>query len=191
LTESAATTERLRAFVAIELAAGLREALGTLVGELRQEIRGVRWVAPTSIHLTLRFLGWSDPERLRRLEPKLRQAAAECAEGEARASSLGLFPERGAPRVLWVGLELPEPIQALQRACERLAVEEGFTPEARAFRPHLTLARFHDRAPRPRLPSFDFGATPLERLVLFRSELKPSGAVYTPMAVFPLRSAAS
>jgi 2'-5' RNA ligase len=165
--------------------------LDELVAGLRPQVARARWVAPHGIHLTLRFLGWTDAETLQRLEPKLRQAAAECAAGEARVAGLGLFPERGAPRVLWVGIDVPEPIRALQRACESLAVAEGFAPEERAFRPHLTLARFHDRVPRPRLPPVDFGTTPLERLVLFRSELKPGGAVYTPLAVFLLGASAS
>jgi 2'-5' RNA ligase len=179
----------IRAFVALELAEDLREALAALIERLHDGVLGARWVDPAGIHLTLRFLGWTEAAVLERLAPRLRLAAAECPEAEVRVGGLGQFPERGAPRVLWAGLELPEAVGALQRACERIAVEEGFAPEERAFRPHLTLARFRDRVPRPRLPPFEFGATALQRLVLYRSELKPGGAVYTPLAVFPLRPA--
>jgi RNA 2',3'-cyclic 3'-phosphodiesterase len=178
--------EKIRAFVAIELAGDLRAALDTLMGELRPQVAGARWVAPAGIHLTLRFLGWTEAQTLQRLEPRLAAAAAQCPAGEARVGGLGLFPERGAPRVLWAGIDVPAPVLDLQRACEDLAIAERFEPEGRSFKPHLTLARFGDRAPRPRLPAFDFGTTPLRELVLFRSELKRGGAVYTPLATFPL-----
>ena len=62
----------------------------------------------------------------------------------------------------------------------------GFDPDARPFRAHVTLGRFRERARRPHLPEVDLGAALLDRLVLFRSELKPSGAVYTPLASFVL-----
>jgi RNA 2',3'-cyclic 3'-phosphodiesterase len=182
--------EKIRAFVAFELAPELRAALDALMGELRPQVSGARWVAAAGIHLTLRFLGWTDAPTLQRLEPRLRAATAKCPAGEARVEGLGLFPERGAPRVLWAGIEVPAPILDLQRVCEELAIAERFEPEGRAFKPHLTLARFNDRAPRPRLPAFTFGSTPLRELVLFRSELKPGGAVYTSLASFPLGSGA-
>ncbi|HEX6739267.1 MAG TPA: RNA 2',3'-cyclic phosphodiesterase [Vicinamibacteria bacterium] len=181
----------IRAFVAIELGEELRAALVALIERLRPQVRGARWVAPAGIHLTLRFLGWTEVEVLQRLGPGLREAAAACDACQARVGGLGMFPERGAPRVLWVGLQLPEPIRALQQACEAMALAAGFEAEERAFKPHLTLARFRDRLPRPTLPPFEFGPAPLSRLVLYRSELKPGGAVYTPLEVFPLRGAAA
>jgi 2'-5' RNA ligase len=100
---------------------------------------------------------------------------------------VGTFPERGQPRVLWVGLEMPPEALALQEACERIALGAGFPPERRAFKPHLTLGRWKDGGRRPVLPAAaDLGGGAVDRLVLFRSELKPSGAVYTPLDTFPL-----
>jgi 2'-5' RNA ligase len=99
---------------------------------------------------------------------------------------VGLFPERGSPRVLWLGVRLPQPVFVLQAACERAAVEAGFAPEPRPFRPHLTLGRFKERARRPEPPARDLGATRLDALVLFRSQLQQGGAVYTPLERFPL-----
>jgi 2'-5' RNA ligase len=100
---------------------------------------------------------------------------------------VGTFPERGRPRVLWVGLEMPAEALALQDACERIAVGAGFPPERRAFKPHLTLGRWKDGGRRPLLPATaDLGGGAVHRLVLFRSDLKPSGAVYTALDAFPL-----
>jgi 2'-5' RNA ligase len=88
-----------------------------------------------------------------------------------------------------VGLEVPPSIRELQGASEASAVAAGFEPEPRAFAPHLTLARWRERAPRPGLPPVDLGRTALQELVLFQSELRRGGAVYTPLARFPLGAA--
>jgi 2'-5' RNA ligase len=74
----------------------------------------------------------------------------------------------------------------LQADCEAAAIASGFPPERRDFKPHLTLGRWRDPAPRPKLPAADLGPVVLDRLVLFRSELRPAGAEYSPLAVFPL-----
>lgn len=179
-------SDRLRAFIALDLDEAARGRLAALTQRLKPELPGVRWVRPEGVHLTLRFLGWSEPPALAAIEERLAPAAAACPAAEVPLGGLGMFPERGSPRVLWVGLELPPAMHDLQRACERAAVEQGFEPEERAFAPHLTLGRWKDRARRPALPDVDLGRAHIERLVLYRSDLKPAGAVYTPLRVFPL-----
>lgn len=180
---------RVRAFAALPLDQAALERIGERVAMLRPAIAGVRWVRPEGLHLTLRFLGWSSEPALESLAPALLAAAAECPASVARFSGLGLFPERGSPRVLWLGVDLDASVGRLQQACERAAVAAGFAPEPRGFRPHLTLGRWRDRAPRPSLPELDLGEAALDRLVLFRSRLQRGGAVYTPLRVFPLHGA--
>jgi 2'-5' RNA ligase len=150
-------------------------------------VSGARWVRPEGVHLTLRFLGDTPPERVEGLRPPLAAAAAACPPLEARVTELGTFPGPGRPpRVLWLGIALPSPALSLQAECERAAVGVGFPPEERPFRAHLTLARFRERVLRPALPPVDLGIIPLDTLALVRSELRPGGAVYTPIARFPL-----
>ncbi len=176
----------IRAFVALELDAGVRAGTAALIESLRPRARSARFVSPGAIHLTLRFLGPSEPEQLDALSGALAAAAAACPPSTAPVSGLGTFPERGSPRVLWLGLDLPSAVLALQRDCERAAVGAGFEPETRAFRPHVTLARFKEHAPRPELPACDLGECPLETLVLYRSELRHAGAVHTPLGTWSL-----
>lgn len=178
--------DRIRAFVALEVDPAARARLAGLVRELQAKMQGVRWVATKGVHLTLRFLGAASREQLDRLQARLRAAASACPRFQTRIAGLGLFPERGSPRVLWLGVPLPPEALALQAACEEAAVSAGFAPEPRPFRSHLTLGRWRDRAPRPELPEVDLGPLHLEALVLVRSELKPAGAVYTPLATLPL-----
>ena len=179
----------IRAFLALEIEASMRERIARLIAELRPRAAGLRWVNPEGIHVTLRFLGPSAPETLQAMAPRLRELAAACPRGAVRVGGLGLFPERGGPRVLWLGLGLCAEMLRLQEGCEQAAVAAGYEPEGRAFRPHLTLGRWRDRAPRPELPAADLGETRVDRLVLFRSELRRSGAVYTPLEEFPLGAA--
>ena len=176
----------VRAFVALELDTRLRQALGELQERLRPTLGGIRLVRPEGIHLTLRFLGHSRPEQVEALAPRLADAARACPPLEVRVRGVGTFPERGSPRVLWLGVELPPTALELQRACERAARDARFEREERPFRAHLTLGRWRDRTARPELPETDLGLTRLESLVLFRSELLKGGAVYTPLARFAL-----
>jgi RNA 2',3'-cyclic 3'-phosphodiesterase len=179
----------VRAFVALELDARLRESIGELQARLRPRLGGIRLVRPEGIHLTLRFLGDTSPAQVETLQPLLSAAATGCPPVEARVAGLGAFPDRGNPRVLWLGLDVPSTVFELQRACERAARAAGFEREERPFHAHLTLGRWRDRAPRPDLPPADLGATPLDTLVLFKSDLRPHGAVYTPLARFALGGA--
>ncbi len=179
--------QKLRAFVALEIGDEMHARIASLVAELRDRAPGVRWVRPEGVHLTLRFLGATSEAQVERLSPALAAAALGCPAGEAAVGGLGVFPERGSPRVLWLGFALPPPFATLQSACERAAVAAGFPREDRSFRAHLTLGRWRDRARRPELPPADLGTTRLETLVLFRSELGPGGSVYTALARFPLQ----
>ncbi len=176
----------VRAFVAIELDPRLREAMGELQTLLRPRLGGIRMARSEGTHLTLRFLGEASPAQIGTLRPRLAAAAAACPPCEARVGGLGMFPERGSPRVLWLGLDVPPPVVELQGECERAARAAGFEREERPFRAHLTLGRWRERAPRPELPPADLGPTRLETLVLFESDLRPGGAVYEALARFPL-----
>ena len=181
--------ERIRAFVALELDERLRAAIAALQDRVKA-LAGLRLVRPEGVHLTLRFLGSSTRAQLETLAPRLAAAADACPPFEARVAGLGTFPERRAPRVLWLGVELPPSVHELQRACERTAREAGFEAEERPFTPHLTLGRFRERVPRPKLDPVDLGPTRIETLVLFHSALGREGAVYTPLVRFALGGAA-
>lgn len=179
----------VRAFVALELPESVRRAVGDLQARLRPRLGSIRLAPPEGAHLTLRFLGDTTPAQVEDLRGSLARAAAGCPACDVRVRGLGTFPDRGSPRVLWLGLELPEPVLALQAASERAAVAAGFPRADRAFAPHLTLGRWRERDRRPELPPADLGLARVEALVLFRSELRPEGARHTPLARFPLGGA--
>lgn len=178
----------IRAFVAFELPAGLQGRVAALVASLepRPEFARIRWAAPDGVHLTLRFLGNALPEQLQKLEPPLRLAAERTPRAQAHFESLGLFPHHGSPRVLWLNVRLAPAVLALQETCERAAVAAGFLAEGRRFRPHLTLGRWRARVRRPSLPPASLAPAVLDTLAVFQSELRSSGARYTPLLRIPL-----
>ena len=180
----------MRTFIALEIPLPTRNAIGALMETLRPKTAGLRYLAPETVHVTLRFLGEASEEQIACLSPKLAAAAAACPAADVRLAGVGTFPDHGPPRVLWLGLELPAAMLALQRECERAAVACGFAPEPRPFRSHLTLGRWRDRARRPDLPPVDLGIVRLDTLVLYRSQLTPKGAIHTRGQVWRLLSTA-
>ncbi len=189
----------IRAFVAIELNDDLRSALGKAQARLRKARVSYigRWVAPDSIHLTLSFLGDVAPSRIAQISQVLETACLSVPTFSIALSGLGCFPHPQRPRVIWIGVTGDlVPLEQLQRKVETGLQDLGFAPERRRFQPHLTLARIKDSAsPSERgelanwMEATKAPSSPpmmVSELSLIRSELRPSGAVYTRLAAVPL-----
>jgi 2'-5' RNA ligase len=142
----------VRLFVAIDLDAAAREAVAAEQRRLAKAIRDadgeeLRWVPPERLHLTLVFLGEVADRQLPALTAVFDDEIV-FAPFVARLTGLGVFPSRGAPKALWVGVGEGAPeVTELQRRAAELATRAGSRLEERVFRPHLTLARW--RASRP------------------------------------------
>ncbi len=191
--------ETLRTFVALPLSLALHTRLGQVQESLRRVCpdRCVRWVQPHSIHLTLFFLGDVGVERLDEIKIALRVAARHIAPFDFVVGGLGVFPNPKRPRVVWVGVqESTGRLSLLHATVNEVLVKVGFTPEERDFKPHLTLGRLNQSASAEQARQVgeavlkknfaDLAAEQAAELVLFRSELKASGAEYTPLATFRL-----
>jgi len=172
----------MRVFIAVDLPNEVRKALADVQNELRPLSNSVRWVAPESIHITLKFIGEMPEKRLEDVDTELRGFTWKPFTITVR--SVGFFPGKRSPRVFWAGLEAPtmkDMAEELDARMERL----GFDKEKRAFRPHVTLARARDNridsslvAGSEPYQEHDFGSFIADRVFLFQSTLKPSGAVY-------------
>jgi 2'-5' RNA ligase len=181
-----------RTFIAIELDQELRENLGRLQTRLRDQLspRSVRWVRPDGIHLTLKFLGDTPQEKLAEIQAALGQAATEVGPFTFSVGGLGCFPNPRQPRVVWVGLQEPSgELARLQKAVEAYVAPLGFPTEKRAFSPHLTLGRVQRYASHSEarevgevVTASAIGTIDEMRVTVvsyIKSDLKPSGAVYT------------
>jgi 2'-5' RNA ligase len=194
----------IRSFVAIELPDGARTALADLQGELKAQVppKAVRWTRPGSIHLTLQFLGDVAPGQVEAITNALRGVCADQAPFTFQLKGLGVFPNPNRPRVVWVGVAEPSgALATLHKGVTRALAPLGFEPEKRAFSPHLTIGRAARHASRGELAQVgelithsEVGSLVrifVEHLNLMRSDLQPSGSVYTPLALIPFGESGS
>lgn len=186
----------IRSFLAFEMP----EAIKTVLSETAKAMKGsplpIRWVPVGHMHLTLVFLGSVDTRSMEGIKQRTAEACAEFGPFRIALKGLGTFGGTRSPRVLWVGLQGEIPRMGLLRDL----LQEGLAPfgvevETRPFRPHLTLGRFR-KAPVPEdelqrlLTRHEALTSPegvLRDLVLFKSDLKPEGPVYTRLEIWPLK----
>jgi len=182
----------MRLFIAADLPDAVRAAISEQQKRIAAAVgRGgssLRWVKPEHAHLTLVFLGNVEDARAPAVVDALGRDV-EAAPFEAVFQDAGVFPPRGAPRVLWIGVEAgARELIALQRTLASRVTALGLPLEERAFHPHLTLARWRESRPADRSRALD--AAPrgvvararIEGATLYQSRLSPSGPAYTPLA---------
>jgi 2'-5' RNA ligase len=187
--------KQVRTFIAIELDETINAALTDLQEQLKAKApRGsVRWVRPEGIHLTLKFLGDVPVSRIEVVEQTLAQACAGFPAFSFSVGELGCFPNPRRPRVVWVGVqEESGTLKRLQKAVEDGMAKLGFAPEGRRFHAHLTLGRTQRRASSGdvrRLGQLvsetdigELGQMEARAVSLIKSDLRPTGAVYTRLA---------
>ena len=176
----------MRLFVAVPVPDPARVQILKLLGELRAAGWPVRWVHDEGLHMTLKFFGEVDPERLDVIAEALRFAADNAGILALQLGELGAFPSRSRPRVLWVGVAAPPALELLQDRIERGCEAIGFPPEGAPFQPHITLGRVREgqRLPPKGLDehadSFDRVAFAGQELVLYESVLTTGGPRYEP-----------
>jgi 2'-5' RNA ligase len=181
----------MRAFIAIELPESVRKALRRERARFREVCPDARWTRPEGIHLTLKFLGEISIQQ----EAQVKTALAQLERFEkfpVRAQGFGFFPDARRPRVFWAGLDAPPDLARLAAQVESAMAPIGFPPENRAFRPHLTLARFKVPRPQPKLEALVamqdnplLGEFEVSEFFLWESRLLPGGAEYHKVARFP------
>ncbi|NLP12868.1 RNA 2',3'-cyclic phosphodiesterase [bacterium] len=178
-----------RSFVCIELPEDIRKILADLQNRLRPLAKGtVRWPRAEGLHLTLKFLGDVELDRLDAAADALMRGCAESHGFQLCLRGTGAFPDLRSPRVLWAGLVEPSgELEKLQARIEKAFRAAGFAAEERPFSPHLTIARV--KAPREaaaltrrwQVTSLENLWFSVEEVVLMRSDLRSDGAVYTPL----------
>lgn len=182
---------RIRLFVALEIPGQVHAALKEIAGRLRPASgANVRWTAPNSQHLTLKFIGEVPKPLLDAIRGALAGVHA-VAPVEAVFRGIGWFPNARRPRVLWAGVEGGPDLAGLSGAIERVLEPLGIARETREFRPHLTLARIKSdekleglRREVERLGAPDFGRATYTEFDLMQSTLDSRGSMYTRLERF-------
>jgi RNA 2',3'-cyclic 3'-phosphodiesterase len=173
----------LRLFVAVDVPRSAKDHLATAIAPFRDRVPA-RWTGSDGWHVTLKFLGTTWPRLVDTVRDAVTSTAQQAVPFESSLTEVGVFPSPGRARVVWAGLTDPD--ECLGRLASSLdeVLAEDFTPETRAFTPHLTLARLNPpRNIREFAPdlvglSVESDPFPVDRLVLYRSHLSPRGASY-------------
>lgn len=183
-------TRRLFAGMAVAASAALRQVLAEWRAALREE--RIRWVRPENLHVTVEFFGETDDGRIPELERALAQAARRTPPFALKIGGLGTYGNLRHPRVLWAGIESAG-LQGLHDRVEASLRETGWTPEPRAFAPHLTLGRMGGLKNARRFgDTFQIyqewagPETDVRELILFDSRRGERGADYVPLGRYPL-----
>jgi 2'-5' RNA ligase len=177
-------------FIAIDVPGEIRERLAAVQERIRVSTNSARWVAPESIHVTLKFIGEMPEKRREDIDLALRGLTWKHIR--VNIHGVGFFPGTRSPRVFWAGLEAVA-IEGLAKEIDSRLERAGFDRERRKFRPHLTLARAKNshldkgmiNAAAP-FTDADFGTFTVDRIFLFESTLKSGGSVYTKLQEYRL-----
>jgi 2'-5' RNA ligase len=177
----------IRSFLAIELPKPILRKIEEIQGDLRSAHADVRWMSPEKIHLTLKFFGNIEESRIDSIFKLIEEPVRSTPPFSLKVRGVGAFPSMKSPRVIWLGLvNGSESLTSLQKQIETQLEKIGFQPEDRPFHPHLTLGRMKSSRGKDELGGRmekhreeEFGDFQVERLILFKSDLKPSGPIYT------------
>ena len=188
----------LRAFIAVEIPSAIREAVSSAIAPLQAELGSlVRWVPVQNMHLTLKFLGDISPASVEMLSQMLRAEAALFQCFDLHLGGLGSFPNIKRPRVIYIGIQAPAALDALQRGIESAARRLGYGSEERGFSAHLTVGRVKQHVgsgeqqtirrvlEETRIDSL--GTARVDSVHLYKSDLQPAGSVYTQLYSVPLK----
>lgn len=187
---------RVRTFIAVEIGAAVRSAVGALQSSLAKSGAAVKWVGPANLHVTLLFLGEVDNRQL----SALCRAVGAAAEGERpfalRVSGVGAFPSARRPKTVWAGIaDGSAELTRLHALLEPPLLDLGcYRREERGYTPHLTIGRTKGEddgqavaAVLPKHATWDGGTTTVGEVVVFASELRRDGPEYTPLGRCPLK----
>jgi len=177
----------VRAFIAVDLPVAVRDNIRALQSVLSTAGVKAKWVEPANIHLTVVFLGNVVDDAIPDVVLAMDQSIQEYTPFEFGISGLGWFGSVHSPRIVWAGTDDGiSPLINIQKGlCENLQTLE-LTFDDRPFKPHLTLARVKSRHGANRLiglirenQDIQLGSVPVERLVLYSSQLTSAGPIYT------------
>jgi RNA 2',3'-cyclic 3'-phosphodiesterase len=192
----------MRLFIALDIDDAIRERITRFMEGVRGFAPDAHWVKPESLHVTLKFIGEEPDDFIPRIKDSLNTVRVSATQIHFR--SHGFFPTTLA-RVFWVGMEADPQLALLARAIDDTMPPLGIPKEARAFSPHLTLARGGSGSPHRHkrdapnftfkllqeklsaLPVPEFGTMTAREFFLYQSRLSPKGSTYTKLARFPLQ----
>ena len=187
------TVGLVRTFICVPIPDGHRKALARWIDSRRRESHEVRWVDPSTMHITLKFCGEVRQTTISAILAGLK-TLAPFGGLELSISGVGGFPCLTSPKVLWAGVRGDvDKLRILQKNVENIAYSAGIEKERRPFAPHLTLGRRNSALPLPDIALRGMTEHPIsmetwhaDGIILMKSVLSPLGPRYTPLGLFKI-----
>ena len=185
---------RIRSFIAIDTPAEVKERTSEVQEKLKTTDANVRWESKDKFHITVKFLGGVEASMLGTMADRLRESLNECTQMNITYRGVGCFPNPNHPRVIWIGAENKEGVLArLYGSIEEIAASFGVEREERQFHAHITIGRVKGERNIMKLIAeldkvdFEPHTSIVKEILLMRSDLKPTGSVYTVLQRLPLK----
>jgi len=177
---------QIRAFIAAPISEEVRDYLNNIINEMKRKTSNWRWVNPENIHITLKFLGYCDSEKIKEVEKTVSKSMKNAKIFSYELCDLGAFPNERNARVFWAGIkDKGKNFIKIYKLLERNLSKRGFKKERRAFTPHITIARTKKRQDIKNLflelDLKKFGNLSIQfndRIILYKSVLSPQGPSY-------------
>ncbi len=178
---------KVRAFIACDMPESLLDKISGIQDRLKGLDADVSWTKVSGIHITLKFLGDIEEDSIDKVAAVIEGASKGQKPFEVAIKGSGAFPNLRNPRVIWLGVEDNDKgLLHIQQFLDDGLKALGFEPEEREFKPHLTLGRVKGFRGKEGLAAavsefkgLDLGSFIVDRVMLYKSELKPTGAIYT------------
>jgi 2'-5' RNA ligase len=184
----------IRTFIALPAQSITQQTIAEIQTTLKASQAEVKWESQNKFHITLVFLGNVEPSKLELLSSALAKSVEQFPSLTMTYDSIGAFPNKHNPRVVWIGITANQTVLDLQADVERVCAEFGFPKEDRMFHPHITLGRVKGNRNLVRLTEAIKTITfePIEahcsEMLLMKSVLHPGGSIYTILKSFPLHT---
>ncbi|MDN3513331.1 MAG: RNA 2',3'-cyclic phosphodiesterase [Candidatus Brocadia sp.] len=177
----------VRIFVAVEITGEIRKKLAEFQDELKKVDADVGWVAPENLHITLKFIGHIDEEKIEAVTGIIKDALAHIKPFDLRYAGVGTFPTEKNPRVIFADvIDTGGVLAKIHERLDNQLMAVGVEHENRKFEAHLTVGRIKTRRNVRRLiehlnsyNGFDFGSERVMQVALMKSDLSPEGPIYT------------
>lgn len=179
----------MRTFIAVEIPDGQKKIVYNSIQEFKRLNLPVKWVAYENLHITLKFLGEIDENKLSQILPVLSEISNRTKSFTMQLENFGCFPSIRNPRVLWIGVSQgSDESISLATELENSLVKYGFKKENKKFHPHLTIGRIKTFCKVEHIINRTIKTDPfnVNELILFKSTLLPAGAIYEKIKIFPL-----
>lgn len=182
----------IRAFLAIDLDEDLKPKINRIIKNFKEIDANIKYVDLANLHLTLKFFGDIDVEGIDLLSQKISKVVSEFDSFNIKIRGCGAFPNKNHIKVIWVGIEEDEILKNLHDKLDVEFKKLGFEADKK-FSSHLTIGRMRSaknkndvKSQIENLTDIEIGEMNVDKIILKKSTLKPSGPIYEDIKTFEL-----